>query len=154
MCAPAGQEAFFAEVGVPVATRTTPALNLVAQYNESCSHRPVNRVEDLAELALRHDEHAALLLESAGERLGEGLANLATLFDPNLIIIGGEGVAPGEALLKPMKRAFERRRFPKTAPVELTISTWGDDAWARSAAGLVVEHFFGALPTSLGEKVG
>ena len=28
MCAPAGQEAFFAEVGVPVATRTTPAPKL------------------------------------------------------------------------------------------------------------------------------
>lgn len=28
MCAPAGQEAFFAEVGVPVSTRTTPAPKL------------------------------------------------------------------------------------------------------------------------------
>lgn len=28
LCSPAGQEEFFAEVGVPVATRTTPALKL------------------------------------------------------------------------------------------------------------------------------
>jgi hypothetical protein len=33
MCAPAGQEAFFAEIGVPVATRTTapPPLDAEAQ---------------------------------------------------------------------------------------------------------------------------
>lgn len=128
--------------------------NLVVQFNELYPHQPVSRVEDLAELALRHDERSTALLGSAGARLGEGLANLTTLFDPNLIIIGGEGVAVGEALLNPMRRAFERRRFFKTAPIELEISTWGDDAWARGAAGLVVEHFFEGFAPSLDELKG
>ena len=116
--------------------------NLVAQFNERYPYQPVRRAEDLADLVLDYDNRAGALLRSAGERLGEGLANLTNLFDPKLIIIGGEGVAVGEALLDPMRQAFERRKFIKTAPVDLIISTWGDDAWARGAAGLVVEHFF------------
>ena len=116
--------------------------NLIAQFNELHPQGPVSRVEDLTYLTAQHDDRARALLESAGERLGEGLANLANLFDPDLIIIGGEGVAVGEAMLHAMRQAFERRRLIKTAPVELLIDTWGDDAWARGAAGLVVEHFF------------
>lgn len=125
--------------------------NLVAQFNEAYPQEPVQHAEDLADLIARHDERPRVLLESAGERLGEGLANLTALFDPKLIIVGGEGVAVGEALLDPMRRAFERRKLIKTAPVELVISTWGDDAWARGAAGLVVEHFFEGFSPLLDE---
>ena len=116
--------------------------NLLAQFNERYPGAPVGRVEQLAELAAHHDDRAVALLESAGERLGEGLGGLAALFDPELIIVGGEGVAVGETMLGAMRRAFKRRHFMKTAQVELVIDTWGDDAWARGAAGLVVEHFF------------
>ena len=116
--------------------------NLVAQFNERYPERPIGRAEDLATLIGRQDERPWALLEAAGTRLGEALANLANLFDPNFIIVGGEGVALGEALLHPMRRAFERQRLTQTDPVNLVIDPWGDDAWARGAAGLVVEHFF------------
>lgn len=116
--------------------------NLVAHFNETYPEGPVTRVEDLADLAARGDTRAVALLESAGERLGEGLADLANMFDPDLILIGGEGVAVGEVLLEAMRRAFVRRKLTKTVPVDLIVDTWGDDAWACGAAGLVVEHFF------------
>lgn len=129
--------------------------NLVAQFNERYPDDAVGRVEELAELAVRRDERAVAILESVGERLGEGLGDLAALFDPELIIVGGEGVVVGEVLLEAMRRAFGRRRFMKTAQVELVIDTWGDDAWARGAAGLVVEHFFdGAVTLTPGNAQG
>lgn len=126
--------------------------NLVAQFNELYPDQPVGRVEELADLVARHDDRPKMLLESAGERLGEGLADLANLFDPDLIIIGGEGVAVGEGMLRSTQQAFQRRKLMRTAPVELVIDTWGDDAWARGAAGLVVEHFFEGLAAPPDER--
>jgi len=125
--------------------------NLIAQFNELYPGQAVSRIEELADLASHGDDRPRALLESAGERLGEGLANLANLFDPDLIIIGGEGVAVGEALLRSLRLAFERRRLIKTVPVEFLVDSWGDDAWARGAAGLVVEHFFEGSTASLEE---
>ena len=124
--------------------------NLVARFNEGGNR--AERVEDLSALAAGGDERATALLEEAGRRLGERLSDLACLFDPDLVIVGGEGVAVGETLLGAMRRTFAGRRFMRTAQAELVIDTWGDDAWARGAAGLVVEHFFEgpiALPTAL-----
>lgn len=116
--------------------------NLIAQFNECRPDEPVGRVEELADRAARGDDRALALLEDAGRRLGERLGDLVCLFDPELVIVGGEGVAVGEALLGAMRRAFEGRKFMNTAHTELVIDAWGDDAWARGAAGLVVEHFF------------
>lgn len=126
----------------------TSSPNLVARFNEGGPARPAGSAEDLAALAAQGDDRARALLEDAGRRLGERLGDLAALFDPDLVIVGGEGVALGDALLGALQRTFADRRFMKTAQAELVIDTWGDDAWARGAAGLVVEHFFEGFVTT------
>ena len=115
--------------------------NLIAQFNELTTQR-ITRVEELPKLAAHGDEHASALLRAAGERLGEGIADLANLFDPDLVILSGEGVAIGPTMLNAVQAAFGRRRLIKTAPLEFLIDIWGEDTWARGAAGLVVEQFF------------
>ncbi len=125
--------------------------NLVAHFNACYPEGPVTRVEDLADLAAHGDARAVVLLESAGERLGEGLADLANMFDPDLILVGGEGVVVGEVLLEAMRRAFVGRKLTKTVPVDLVVDIWGDDAWACGAAGLVVEHFFEGVAAPVDE---
>ena len=128
----------------------TSSPNLITRFNEQNPDTLVARAEDLTDLAARGDERARALLEDAGRRLGEGLADLANLFDPDLVILGGEGVAVGEPMLGPLQRAFHRRRLLKTTPIDFLIDAWGDDAWARGAAGLVVEHFFDGLALEQG----
>ena len=140
--------------------------NLVAQFNERTdkhtaestgeadAYGPITHAEALAELAAHGDAHAEALLQDAGERLGEGVADLANLFDPDLIILGGEGVALGQTLLSAVRRAFERRRLLKTVPVKFLVDNWGDDTWARGAAGLVVEQFFEGSATLTEEASG
>ena len=127
--------------------------NLVAQFNEDLSDAdtPVTHAEALADLAAHGDRRAEALLQDAGERLGEGVADLANLFDPDLIILGGEGVALGQTLLSAVRQTFARRRLIKTAPVKFLVDSWGDDTWARGAAGLVVEQFFEGFTASAEE---
>src|SRR3954452_23884290 len=54
------------------------------------------------------DPCATELLDDLGRWLGEGLASIATLFDPSVIVIGGGVSAAKELLLTSAQRAFER----------------------------------------------
>ncbi len=62
---------------------------------------------DLAEAAARGNRDAAAGIDRVGVAFGRGLAALATILDPDLIVVGG-GVAVGlgERLLTPARRAM------------------------------------------------
>jgi glucokinase len=49
------------------------------------------------------DEAAVGVLEEVGRRLGVGLANLANVFEPEVIVIGGGAIAAGDLLLEPAR---------------------------------------------------
>ncbi|MFW6098246.1 MAG: ROK family protein, partial [Chloroflexota bacterium] len=57
------------------------------------------------------DPLAQELLASAGHWLGVGIATLVNLLNPQLVIVGGEGVQAGEWRLGPMREAFESNVF-------------------------------------------
>ncbi len=53
------------------------------------------------------DERARAILDEVGVRLGQGLAGLANVLDPALVIVGGgPTAAAGDLLLYPARRAF------------------------------------------------
>ncbi|MBZ9751524.1 ROK family transcriptional regulator [Deinococcus sp. HMF7604] len=116
--------------------------SLAQQLAESGADVP-NAV-DFAALVADGDPGALTLVTDAGTRLGRALAQAANWLDPELIIVGGEGVRLGEPLFAPMRAALYAHLHTADAQtLPLLIDPWGDDAWARGAAGLVVEQFFG-----------
>jgi predicted NBD/HSP70 family sugar kinase len=83
------------------------------------------------------------VLEKAGCLLGQTMANLVNLFNPELIIVSGEGVRMGEFVFGPMRDAMQRHMFAKLAEgLEVKIEPVSDDAWARGAASLVLHKIF------------
>ena len=92
----------------------------------------------ITKAAAAGDPCAVELLEELGRWLGEGLASLATLFDPTLIVVGGGVSAARELLLKSAETAFEKvlpakanRPHPAFSVAEL-----GNDAGLIGAADL------------------
>jgi len=80
------------------------------------------------------------LLAEAGRRLGVALANLVNLFNPEFLVIGGEGVRLGEDYFRPMEEALRENVFDGLGEgLAVHIQPWGDEAWARGAAGLAIE---------------
>ncbi|HET6293591.1 MAG TPA: ROK family glucokinase [Kribbella sp.] len=84
------------------------------------------------------DPCAVELLDDLGRWLGEGLASIATLFDPTTIVVGGGVSAAKELLLRSAQVAFEKnlpakanRPHPKFGLAEL-----GNDAGIIGAADL------------------
>jgi predicted NBD/HSP70 family sugar kinase len=105
--------------------------------------QPVNSVAGLAILAEQGNPAARAIFERAGDIFGQAVANLINIFDPQRIIIGGEGVHAGKLLFDPMQAAIRCHVMPGLAgDTEIRIEPWGDDAWARGAASLVLRELF------------
>lgn len=58
--------------------------------------------------AQQGDKKALKVIEETAHYLGLGIANLANIFDPELVVIGGGLSNMGELLLKPTRREFKK----------------------------------------------
>lgn len=104
---------------------------------------PVQNVDELLFLAQGGNLVAIQIFEQAGRILGIGIANLINLFNPKKIIISGEGTREGDFVFIPMKESIQQNTMPGLFDPDIVeIAPWGDDAWARGAAGLVLREVF------------
>jgi predicted NBD/HSP70 family sugar kinase len=103
----------------------------------------VDDVRQLLEMAEYGDQVARDIYAQAGEMLGRGVANLINLFNPELIIISGEGIRAIDWLFPSMRESVKNHVLPDLAEdTRIEIDVWDDDAWARGAAGLVLCELF------------
>ncbi len=96
---------------VTAAMENGEATALVAQL-------ATNRIltaKDVADAARQGDELARQIISSTGTRLGEALAILVDLLNPELIVIGGIAMRMGESLLEPARVAMKREALPAAA---------------------------------------
>ncbi|MCG2767351.1 MAG: ROK family transcriptional regulator [Anaerolineae bacterium] len=124
-----------------------PAIVRMAQEAVQRGELPIVPTELSAErvvaLAQEGNDTARRILSHAGHVLGMGIANLINVFNPSLIIVTGEGVRAGDMLFGPMRDAVQRYEFANLAEdTEIVVQEWGDDAWARGAASLVLQEIF------------
>jgi predicted NBD/HSP70 family sugar kinase len=104
---------------------------------------PVQDLDELLALAQNGNEAAIRIFDQAGRILGIGIANLVNLFNPKKIIISGEGTREGDLLFNSMKESIRQNTMPGLFDQNtVEIAPWGDDAWARGAAGLVLREVF------------
>jgi predicted NBD/HSP70 family sugar kinase len=95
--------------------------------------------QSFVEAVAEQDENALAILCDSGSRIGRHLADVVNLFDPEIIVVGGEAVQFGEALLAPIRKSMEEFAF-FTKP-ELVID-WVPSSWARGAAALATQSIF------------
>jgi len=111
------------------------------QRNE-LSHLP-RTPEELVDLAEANEPAAQAIFSHAGMLLGQSIANLVNIFNPERILVNGEGIRAGHWLFDPMCAAIQEHTMPGLrADVDIRIEPLGDDAWARGAASLVLHELF------------
>ena len=87
---------------------------LMAESKESTLLSELTEM-NIASIAKCCDKGDALAIEAyrrTGEILGMGLANYASVLNPEAIILTGDMTEAGKWLLKPMRRSFEEHVFP------------------------------------------
>jgi predicted NBD/HSP70 family sugar kinase len=106
--------------------------------------------ESLADAAAQGDLVAREVLREAGLRLGRHVSAIANLIDPEVIIIGGEAVRFGSYLFDPVRECLDELSFAGAPPL---VIDWQDNAWARGASALAIQHFFNFEVTGGHEKL-
>ncbi len=86
------------------------------------------------------DPLALTILESAVTYLGMGIANIVSILNPEMIVLGGGLFQAGELLLGPVRKEFKRWAQPLAAKkVRIVLSALGEDAGLCGAAKLAWE---------------
>jgi glucokinase len=97
--------------------------------------------EAVTAAAQQGDAHALAILHYVGDMLGQGLASLANMLDPSIMIVGGGPIAAGELLLEPTRKSFARWFYAadRRPPVPIAEASFGVTAGAVGAALLALD---------------
>jgi len=90
----------------------------------------------VTEAALAGDSTAIKVFGVVGKRLGVGLAGLANIFEPEVIVIGGGVIAAGDLLLEPARRELEARALSPMNRTPVVAAKLGQDAGMIGAAAM------------------
>lgn len=84
---------------------------------------------DVAEAARRNDRLALDIFDKAGRLLGFGVANMVSLFDPEVVIVGGGMAEAADLYLESLRDAMLERAQPLAArEVRIVVSKLGAKA--------------------------
>ena len=102
---------------------------------------PATSGHEVGELLRAGNAHAARLTQDAGRRIGEVMATVVCLLNPEVVLIGG-ALASGP-LLAGIRETLYRLSLPRaTRHMALQLGALGDDAAVVGLTRLVVDHEF------------
>ena len=85
------------------------------------------------------DEPAMEVAEEFGEYLGKGLANIADVINPELILIGGGVSKAGQVVIDYIRKYYVKYVFHGSRGTEFALATLGNDAGIYGSARLVLD---------------
>jgi glucokinase len=95
----------------------------------------------IAQCARAGDALCLEVMEETGHYIGVGLTNLITLYNPQVLVIGGGIAQAGELLLAPARRVVAARaRMVPASTARIVSAKLGDDAGIVGAAVLVLRQ--------------
>ena len=97
--------------------------------------------KDVFDASAAGDEAAQAILEQVYAYMGEFLADICCVVDPEAVVLGGGVSKAGQPLLDGAKRYFEKFAFHATRSVRFSLATLGNDAGAYGAFRLALLAF-------------
>jgi glucokinase len=91
--------------------------------------------DDIFQASRSNDGVSVSVVRDTAKYIGMAVANLATMFDPETIVLGGVIANWGDVLLESVRTECSRRLHPQQADLmRIVLSTLGNDAVAIGAA--------------------
>ena len=117
---------------------TVAAPDAIARLLRDSWGEPVTAA-DLPRLVRSGNAGALRAVGDAADAVGRALANLVTLVNPAVVVVGGDLAVLGDALFAPLRYALRRYALPSVARDLVVVpGELGDRAEALGAAGAVL----------------
>jgi len=98
-------------------------------------------MRDMVTRAEEGDPDCRRVIADAGAYLGRAAANVCNLFDPELVVVGGQLAEAGALLLDPLRAVLAERVLPSTAgPVDVVEAELGAAAEVRGALSVALDR--------------
>ncbi|MBU3101137.1 MULTISPECIES: ROK family glucokinase [Clostridium] len=95
--------------------------------------------KEIFDAAREGDELASKLVEDLGEKLGNTLANVSCVCDPEIFVIGGGLSKAGEILLNVIQKHFIKKAFHASERTKFELATLGNYAGIYGGVKLVFD---------------
>ena len=95
--------------------------------------------KDVFDAAKAGDAAAQEILEQVYDLMGEFIANICIVLNPQAVVIGGGVSKAGQMLIDGIKRHFEKYIYHASTDVTFALATLGNDAGAYGAVKLILE---------------
>ena len=100
-----------------------------------------NEIRKVIQAATLGDQYSISILSNVGHSLGKGLAYLIQIFNPELIILGGQMSDANQFILPPIQQSIQIFCIPELGnEIEIKVSELGSQAGIRGVAALFLEH--------------
>jgi glucokinase-like ROK family protein len=114
------------------------------------SHGDELTVEAMLEAARGGDLGCRRVIHDAGRALGQVVATLLNVLNPELLVVGGDLAGAGDLLLDGVRESVSRAALPEAARrAEVVAGVLGDRAQVLGALALVVSEADRTFPTRL-----
>ena len=95
--------------------------------------------KDIFQCAKQGDEIALELVDLMTQMLGKALAEVSSVCDPDIFVIGGGVSRAGEIILTGVRKHFIEYAFPAAASAQFALAELGNDAGMYGAVQLVLD---------------
>lgn len=113
-----------------------PAME--ADWDEICRNE-ARPNEGLGAASLEQDGNSLVFLHERGVRIGQHLATMINMMDPEIVIIGGEAMRFGPAFADAIQSSLQQFTWGELPEIAFD---WTNDIWSRAAAALAIQSFF------------
>ena len=118
------------------------AKQFLAETNTPCPLRDMETFtcKDVFDTANTGDPLASRILEQVYNYMGEFLANISAIIDPEIFVLGGGVSKAGAPLLNGVESQYRKKAFHGCANTKFALATLGNDAGAYGAFKLILNE--------------
>ena len=119
------------------------AKRFLEYWDDASSLRSIENLtcKDVFDAAKAGDELAQEILEQVYDYMGQFLANVCCVADPEVVVLGGGVSKAGQPLLDGAKRYFDKYIFHASRGIRFALASLGNDAGAYGAFKLVLDLY-------------